>query len=256
MTAVILIAIGLYVLSSGGFPLFLFLSLVSWLSFYEIKKITNLTSTVGFVLNALIFQLGFTFIFLKGLTHNLIYVYFSLIGCLFIIMFNEFFNKRLLFRSNKVFNYVKYFLYIYAGFSSIFLIRERENGFLFILLLFLAIWTTDVFAYYGGKRFGKHQLSNISPKKTKEGTIIGVVMAMVVIGFYSYFNQLPLTYIILAGFIGSFAQLGDLYESLIKRTYNVKDSSNILPGHGGILDRADSSLFVAPLMYIFLVVMQ
>ena len=121
-----------------------------------------------------------------------------------------------------------------------------------VVVMFLAIWATDVFAYYGGKRFGKRQLSTISPNKTIEGTVSGVIAAMISVAVVCYIQDLSFVLVLGGAAIGLSGQLGDLYESLIKRTYNVKDSSNILPGHGGILDRADSSLFVAPILFILL----
>ena len=131
-----------------------------------------------------------------------------------------------------------------------------NDGLVYISLLFLSIWSTDVFAYYGGRAFGKTKLSELSPKKTVEGTIIGVLSAGFFVGIGCYFFNLSYFFLIAALLIGLLAQMGDLYESLIKRTYNVKDSSNILPGHGGILDRADSTLFVAPIFYLFMLLLQ
>ena len=175
---------------------------------------------------------------------------------LFIIYFYELFTKSLLFRSNPFLNNLKYFSYIYFGYSSIYLIREFENGLAYIAFMFLSIWAMDIFAYYGGKSFGRRGLSEISPKKTVEGTLIGLAFAVILVGiaanFYGYSNG----FIVAAFVVALMAQFGDLYESLIKRTYNVKDSSNLLPGHGGILDRADSTLFVAPIVYLMLLFFQ
>ena len=126
------------------------------------------------------------------------------------------------------------------------------NGIYYISALFLTIWGTDIFAYYGGKRFGSRKLSSFSPKKTIEGTCIGFLGAMLIVGVFCYFFSLPYYFTIVAGVLSLLSQIGDLYESLIKRTYNIKDSSNILPGHGGILDRADSTLYVFPLVFILL----
>jgi phosphatidate cytidylyltransferase len=126
--------------------------------------------------------------------------------------------------------------------------------------MFVAIWGTDVFAYYGGKRFGKRPLSPISPKKTIEGTVVGIAAAMCLglgITLFGYKPTLAggVIFTFVSGVIGAVAQFGDLYESLIKRTYNVKDSSNLLPGHGGILDRADSTLFVAPMILLLILIL-
>ena len=156
-------------------------------------------------------------------------------------------------------NNLKFFLYITIGFGVIYVIRHiNDVGAAFTILMFMVIWVTDVCAYYGGKRFGKHSLSPISPKKTIEGTLIGIGASMIVSAVWVFFDGSSLLFggvsiVLMAGCIAAIAQFGDLYESLIKRTYNVKDSSNILPGHGGILDRADSTLFVAPLVFIMII---
>ena len=253
ITGCILIAIGVYVLGNGAFPLFSFLSIIGCLAFYEVRNMTEMKSIPLMIGNMILYQVVMTLIYLNKLP-----TYFNglfLLGCvlIFSIMLYEFGKKSLLFRQHIFFNSIKFFLYIFIGFSSIYMIRESLNGVLFIVLTFLSIWATDVFAYYGGKRFGVRPLSPISPNKTKEGTAIGVLSAMALVLFVCVYYGYPLWASIIAGGIGIMAQLGDLYESLIKRTYDVKDSSNLLPGHGGILDRADSSLFVAPMVYVIIV---
>jgi len=123
-----------------------------------------------------------------------------------------------------------------------------------VIYTFILIWTCDTTAYFGGKFFGKHPLSLISPKKTWEGSIVGflsaVTISLTVHSFFSdriSFNDALITGLI----VGIFSQIGDLFESLIKRYCGVKDSSDLIPGHGGILDRFDSLIFVTPLIFIY-----
>ena len=121
----------------------------------------------------------------------------------------------------------------------------------------LPVWVCDSFALFGGMLFGKHKLAPaISPKKTTEGAVCGQIFGTlmgVLIYFLSplYFTvTIPLWVCIVTAFIASaMGQLGDLAESLIKRMINVKDLSNLIPGHGGMLDRADSLLFAIPTAY-------
>ncbi|SIO12349.1 phosphatidate cytidylyltransferase [Carnobacterium alterfunditum] len=142
---------------------------------------------------------------------------------------------------------------MYIGFGFRFLLLTRYSGLDLLLFVLFVVWATDIGAYLIGRKLGKHKLApSISPNKTIEGAVGGVVMAMIVAFIYlTYYPQnynigwmLALTFILsIAG------QLGDLVESAFKRYYGVKDSGNLLPGHGGILDRFDSLLFVLPVIY-------
>jgi len=146
----------------------------------------------------------------------------------------------------------------YVGMLSGSLIRLRNDfpvGWKLVFFLLLVVWMGDSGAYYVGKTFGRHKLSpRISPKKTIEGLAGGMatsVIAAVVIHF-TFFPEFPLFHAIIAGVILSFAGVvGDLAESMWKRSADVKDSGTLLPGHGGFLDRFDSILFTAPILYCY-----
>jgi phosphatidate cytidylyltransferase len=142
---------------------------------------------------------------------------------------------------------------------NIFECQKREftgasQGLTATLLTFLCIWAADIGAYIIGKFFGKTPLTEISPKKTVEGAIFGIVASVVVavVGTY-YLNWpcTPFTGLALGLLIGIASILGDLTESMLKRDAGVKDSGQLIPGHGGILDRTDSYIFTAPLVYYF-----
>lgn len=123
------------------------------------------------------------------------------------------------------------------------------------LSYFILIWSSDTFAYLSGRAFGKHKLfERISPKKTWEGSIGGAICTMLIsFVLYRFYGIYPLpVWLGLAVIIVVCGTLGDLVESMLKRSLDVKDSGNILPGHGGILDRFDSLLFSAPFAWAFL----
>lgn len=146
---------------------------------------------------------------------------------------------------------------IYVGwfFSYIVFIRglTEHGGYLFFLLF--TVWAMDVAAYVTGRYFGRTKLNpDISPKKTWEGAVAGFIVCFIAAGILCQTAQLEIWHaLILGGLIGIFGQVSDMIESLIKRDAGAKDSSALLPGHGGVLDRIDSFVLTAPLMYYYLI---
>jgi phosphatidate cytidylyltransferase len=136
---------------------------------------------------------------------------------------------------------------------------DATGGRNLLLLLFLVIWADDTFAYLVGRTIGRNRLfPSISPKKTLEGSVAGLGGSLLVAwGFASLFWQTASLkkVMLLAGLVGLFGQVGDLAESAMKRGASVKDSGSVLPGHGGLLDRVDSLLFGAPVMWLGLAIM-
>ncbi|MCU0523258.1 MAG: phosphatidate cytidylyltransferase [Elainella sp. Prado103] len=133
-------------------------------------------------------------------------------------------------------------------------LRDLPPGLTVTLLAFACIWAADIGAYIFGKMFGKTRLTDISPKKTVEGAVFGVVGSVAVATTGSWFlgwAGAPLSGMALGLLIGIASLLGDLTESMMKRDAGVKDSGQLIPGHGGILDRTDSYVFIAPLVYYF-----
>lgn len=147
---------------------------------------------------------------------------------------------------------------LYVGMLGGSLIRLRGDfpvGPKLIFFLLIVVWTGDAGAYYTGKAFGRHKLSpRISPKKTVEGLVGGIatsIVAAIVIHF-TFFPEFPLVHAVIAGVIlSACGVIGDLAESLWKRSADVKDSGTLIPGHGGFLDRFDSIYFTAPILYTY-----
>ncbi len=142
---------------------------------------------------------------------------------------------------------------LYVGIGFYYLIETRLSGIEYVVYALMVIWMTDSGAYFIGRKIGKRKLwPEISPNKTVEGFVGGIVSAIVFACIFQYFYAIASTYVVLiavtivASIVG---QLGDLVESALKRHYAVKDSGKLLPGHGGILDRFDSLLFVLPLLH-------
>ncbi len=154
----------------------------------------------------------------------------------------------------------------YIGLFSAALLSLREfyprideiylRGGYLIISIFGAIWICDSAAYYGGTALGKHKLfPRVSPNKSWEGAIFGFIFAVIttVLAKIIVLNFLSWSTVFAIGIIiGIFGQIGDLIESLIKRDAEVKDSSGIIPGHGGIFDRFDSLLYTAPIILVYL----
>ena len=145
----------------------------------------------------------------------------------------------------------------YVGMLSGSLIRLHNDfpeGSKLVFFLLLVVWLGDSGAYYVGKTFGKHKLTRISPKKTIEGLAGGIAASILtaVIIHLTFFRSFPLLHAIVAGVILSLAGVvGDLAESMWKRSAAVKDSGTLIPGHGGFLDRFDSIFFTAPILYCY-----
>ncbi len=130
-----------------------------------------------------------------------------------------------------------------------------SNFSLEVIFLFILIWSSDTFAYLVGKSIGKHKMApKISPKKTWEGYAGGVVLTLILSYFVEMYQpHLRGNWMVVGFLIAAFAPLGDLVESQLKRTFGVKDSGNIIPGHGGVLDRLDSFLICVPVVYLYFI---
>ncbi len=200
------------------------------------------------------------FIFL-GLIENYFIIYLSLLVLATLMMMVIYYPKYSII---DVALTVMGVVYIPLLFSFIVLIRRTQYGDFWIWLIFLSSWGSDTFAYFAGRTFGKHKLAPIlSPKKTVEGSIGGMIGAGV-LGFIYTIIYTHCRYTILSNYMvlvviavivaALISQFGDLAASAIKRTFGKKDFGNLLPGHGGILDRFDSILFVAPMIYLAVVV--
>lgn len=151
------------------------------------------------------------------------------------------------------------FFYSTVMLSFVYYVRGLEAGVFLVALIMAASWGSDTSAFIVGKLLGKHKLvPKLSPKKTVEGAIGGVVGAAIIAGIWAYFflqDSYNIFFIIgVTAVCAILSQMGDLVASAIKRDNNLKDYGNIIPGHGGIMDRFDSMIYIAPILYFLLVI--
>jgi len=255
LTALIGIPIFIYILYKGGILFLILVALIALLGLVEFFLMSG--KRTPFFLIACVFLI----LYYWNLCSKLIpYSIFPLM--LLYLMITGIFNKKLRKIPEKLLfeisTYAMLFTMLTAFLGSFYELRILTNGLYWCMFLVLTIWATDTCAYFGGKYFGKSLLiQSISPKKTVEGAIIGLISALIIgtgFFFFSTYYQKPLQmnlikWLLISFIISLFAQIGDLIESVIKRAFKVKDSGNILPGHGGILDRFDSLIICAPVMY-------
>ena len=176
-----------------------------------------------------------------------------LIACITVFKF----PKELYFENGKFIFTVIYAAlpFGYALALPSFSTMEAGSFSLEVFMLFVLIWSSDSFAYFTGRMFGKHKMApKISPKKTWEGFAGGVVFTLI-LGYFveQNFPELRGNWMIIGFLVSIFAPLGDLVESQLKRTFAVKDSGNIIPGHGGVLDRLDSFIICVPVVYLYFI---
>lgn len=139
------------------------------------------------------------------------------------------------------------------------LLHGASNGKILIWYILFAAWGTDTFAYFTGMKYGKHKFTQVSPNKSLEGCVGGLVGAVVISLIYTIiinqYTDINISYLgisIIAIILSIFGQIGDLSASSIKRYLKIKDFSDLIPGHGGMLDRIDSIIFIAPFAYFLL----
>lgn len=230
---------------------------ISVIGVYEFLKVTGLIKrktpvvVVSFMYTAVLFILA---VFKGEFLRDNIFLVIS--AYIFVLM-----STMVFFRSKCSFADVAMSFmgtaYISIFFLHILFIRQQELGYLNIWLIFVSAWSTDTFAYFAGRTLGKHKLCpTISPKKTVEGAIGGILGCILCICLYGFFcskyGSVKVDYLaatVLAVLTAVFSQVGDLAASCIKRENDVKDYGNLIPGHGGILDRFDSALLISPLVY-------
>jgi phosphatidate cytidylyltransferase len=243
-----------------SFTIFFFIvALMGLNEFYKLSEKLNAKpyKSIGFMLGALVYC---SFVHVSEQFPPMYLMMLAvLVVSFFIILSVALFTKRENPIQNSFFTYAG-ILYSVIPFGMLhLLVIDSSSDYVFspqtLFGIIILIWSNDTFAYLGGSLIGKHKMiERISPGKTWEGTIVGVVLT-VVLGYLigkNFFEDQITHWILLGICVPILATLGDLVESMLKRQAGIKDTGNLMPGHGGILDRFDSLIFVAPFVYVLL----
>ncbi len=226
---------------------------------YEILRCVGVKNEMPLVLPSLLFALMPLCTWLLCPNGEDIYRIFYLFGGIYFLLLLVIANvEHNRIHSEKLFAVIAFVFYVTYSFTALTMLRVIPEGIYFFLLAFLGAWISDTFALVFGLTLGKHKLCpNISPKKTVEGSIGGVLANILFFLAYAYvlsrFFNMKVQYLgfaILGAVLSVIGQLGDLFASCIKRHYHIKDYGNLFPGHGGSLDRFDSVLTIADVMYL------
>ena len=247
ISGLVLLPLLFFVIINGGISIYLGALICSLIGLYEFFRVFEgsgykpLKTTIYAMTVIMYTAMTYSGMSYSHIVISVTYLIFA-VGAVYIM------NRRI--RVEDLMITIMGYIYIPVFLSHINLLSMDQT--IYIWLVFIFAWGSDTCAYFTGMFFGKHKLiPEISPKKTIEGAIGGVVgTVLLTLVFARYFQEPNPMYFIPLAMIGStVSQIGDLFASAIKREFGIKDYGNLIPGHGGILDRFDSILFTAPLTY-------
>lgn len=255
ISAVVAIAVFVPIVVYGGLPTILLAYAMASIAFYEILKMQKQSILSG---PGLLGLLMLWILLLPNQSNLLDGTGIHKLEWLFIIVL-LFLSYTVAVKNKFTFDHAGSAIMgaMYIGIGFHYFIETREAGLVYLLFALFIVWATDSGAYFIGKAVGKRKLwPEISPNKTVEGSLGGIIAGLAVAVLFIFFADMEAgagKLLLVAVLLSIFGQIGDLAESALKRHYGVKDSGNIMPGHGGILDRCDSWLFVLPLTYLLLI---
>lgn len=264
-SSAVLVIIALVTLLQGGYLLAAILLFISLVAYYELCRACKICEegqkikaplVIGYA--GIICYYG-TVVFAKEAVFQLLCILFVLVAYMFVYVFS--FPK---YQAGEIMSAFFSFVYAPVMFSFIYLTRELPNGVYIVWMIFVGSWICDTCAYVSGMLFGKHKLApKLSPKKSIEGSVGGILGSGLVGGLYGYFvvekvvegQEITWIFVIISMMGAVISQIGDLAASAIKRNHEIKDYGRLIPGHGGIMDRFDSVIFTAPMIYALAVLL-
>lgn len=260
ISGIVLVIAALITILAGGYVLAAVLLLLSLIGYCELMKACRLKEekpqnnglmiigSIGIVLYYLLmaFTTDRTYLFLAIIMILVAFMF------LYVLTFPKYHAEQVM---SALFNVV----YAPVMLSCIYLVRSLPYGEYSVWMIFISSWICDTCAYFVGVAFGKHKMSpKLSPKKSIEGAIGGIAGSAVVGALYAYFiverviaeQQITWIFVVISAVGAVISQIGDLAASAIKRNHDIKDYGKLIPGHGGVMDRFDSVIFTAPMIYL------
>lgn len=253
LSGIVLVILALIFIINGGYLLLAVLGIVSLIGLYELYKVFKIEKSAAGIagyIAAIVYYFNLAFDFIPDI---MMFVMALLIVCMCVFVFG--YPK---FHANQIIAAFFGVFYVTVMLSCIYETRELPGGRYLVWLIFLCSWGCDTCAYCFGMLFGKHKMAPVlSPKKSVEGAVGGVLGAAVLTVIYGFLFKgsmgVDVPYIfVMAGICAAGAlisMVGDLAASAIKRNFEIKDYGKLIPGHGGILDRFDSVIFTAPIIF-------
>ena len=250
ISGIVLMAITIALMVYGSYPLFWVIAAISVIGLFELYRAVGMEKTlpavVGYIssiiIDILILDDAYSYLLMWFVLTLMV-----LMAC-YVIAYPKYNSEQM---TMLFFGLI----YVTVMLSFVFKVRFVANGILYVWLIFIGAWGSDTCAYCVGKLCGKHKLpSKLSPNKTIEGCVGGIVGAALIgflfaLAFFTKNTEYWWKFAAIGGVSSVISQIGDLTASAIKRNHDIKDYGKLIPGHGGILDRFDSIIFIAPVVY-------
>lgn len=250
ISGIVLMAITIALMVYGSYPLFWVIAAISVIGLFELYRAVGMEKTlpavVGYIssiiIDILILDDAYSYLLMWFVLTLMV-----LMAC-YVIAYPKYNSEQM---TMLFFGMI----YVTVMLSFVFKVRFVANGILYVWLIFIGAWGSDTCAYCVGKLCGKHKLpSKLSPNKTIEGCVGGIVGAALIgflfaLAFFTKNTEYWWKFAAIGGVSSVISQIGDLTASAIKRNHDIKDYGKLIPGHGGILDRFDSIIFIAPVVY-------